>query len=363
MKRYIQLRFVLILVIILIIIFAVQDYHTLRKNDRKYILYWTPFWWHEDFEVGFGDEPFENCEYTNCFATNNRNFMEISEFDAVIFHASIYDPKIHGKPPRRTANQAYIFCNMEAPVYIAPNFSQYDSFYNWTMTYRFDSDIVSRHGQFVEEESNYTLPSVAVIQKKAKLIAWFVSHCKTSSQREVLVAELQRFLPVDVYGLCGPLACEKTQRNELSSPKCYDMLEEDYKFYLSFENSLCKDYSTEKLYNALRKNVVPIVYGAGDYNMSAPPGSVINVADFETVEQLADHLWYLHENATAYLEYFHWKKRYKIAKVQKACEICRKLNLPQRTSIYHNLLEWSKGTRGEICKIGSDLPNILRNAL
>lgn len=38
------------------------------------------------------------------------------------------------------------------------------------------------------------------------------------------------------------------------------MLEKDYKFYLAFENSNCRDYITEKAYsNALMRNILPIV--------------------------------------------------------------------------------------------------------
>lgn len=60
------------------------------------------------------------------------------------------------------------------------------------------------------------------------------------------------------------------------------MIERDYKFYLAFENSLCHDYVTEKFYNALLFNTVPVVYGGADYETLAPLGSFINVNKFSS---------------------------------------------------------------------------------
>lgn len=60
------------------------------------------------------------------------------------------------------------------------------------------------------------------------------------------------------------------------------MLERDYKFYLSFENSLCRDYVTEKFYSALQFTTIPIVYGSGNYSTVAPKKSYIDVRDFSS---------------------------------------------------------------------------------
>ncbi|XP_031336628.1 alpha-(1,3)-fucosyltransferase C-like [Photinus pyralis] len=324
----------------------------------KTILYWNVFWGKQDFYIGFGAEPFRTCEYKNCFATNYKTFKPIDEFDAIIFHPPTYNLKYDGKPNQRNERQVYIFHNMETPATNPPDFTNFNSFYNWSMTYRLDSDIITRYGEFFEDKSNYTLPSVQVIKKKTKLVAWFASNCKTPSQREKLAEEINKFLPVDIYGKCGTLKCERTQED-----MCYEMLEEKYKFYLSFENSICKDYWTEKLYNVLKKNVVPIVYGAGNYSLSAPPHSVINVADFDTVKQLTDYLMHLDKNVTEYLKYFEWKKKFKIVKNKKACGICKKLHEPLRKSVYDDLKSWSWGKKGEICKTGKNLPQIVQKLL
>lgn len=48
---------------------------------------------------------------------------------------------------------------------------------------------------------------------------------------------------MDIYGSCGPLKCSR-----LNTKKCFQLLNQDYKFYLAFENSNCRDYITEKFY-------------------------------------------------------------------------------------------------------------------
>lgn len=58
------------------------------------------------------------------------------------------------------------------------------------------------------------------------------------------------------------------------------MLGREYKFYLSFENSLCRDYVTEKFYLPLLYSMVPIAYGGADYEAS--PSSFIDVRNFPT---------------------------------------------------------------------------------
>ena len=47
-----------------------------------------------------------------------------------------------------------------------------------------------------------------------------------------------------------------------------------------------------------------------DYKKLLPPGSYINVEDFESPKDLADFLKFLGENATEYKKYHEWRKEY-----------------------------------------------------
>ena len=71
---------------------------------------------------------------------------------------------------------------------------------------------------------------------------------------------------------------------------CYAKIEKEYKFYLSFENSLCTDYVTEKFFNVLKYNMVPVTYNGAEMEKFAPRHSYINALDFPSVQELAKYL-------------------------------------------------------------------------
>ena len=83
--------------------------------------------------------------------------------------------------------------------------------------------------------------SVYLITPRAMSLNLLFSHLQ----------ELSRYISVDIYGACGRKKCPRS-----SSSRCFDMLNKDYKFYLAFENSNCRDYITEKFFvNGLRWDI------------------------------------------------------------------------------------------------------------
>ncbi|KAK4878324.1 hypothetical protein RN001_010830 [Aquatica leii] len=333
---------------------------TKNENNQKHILFWTSYFSQKDYYIGFGSEPFGKCEYKNCFTTNNKSFLNIDQFDAVVFHGNEFNMNLHKKPSVRTLDQVYIYVNGESPIMRPDSFAPFNYFYNWTMTYRSDSDIQFPYETFVKKDTGYVLPTTDFVQNKTKLMAWFVSRCQTVSKRELIIKKLKEYIPVDVYGKCGSLKCARPKYGS-TVDECYNILEKNYKFYFSGENSICKEYVTEKLYNLLKRNVVPVVYGGADYAKSAPPNSVINIENFKNVSELADYLKFLDGNSTEYLKYFEWKKHYMIVSTSAQCQLCQKLNQPVKSSVIKDLHKWAWGPNNEFCKKDNNLPAIVKN--
>ncbi len=171
--------------------------------------------------------------------------------------------------------------------------------------------------------------------------AWFVSNCWSMSNRESFVKEMKKYMTVDIYGGCGSFKCPRT--NEAS---CYRQMEKNYKFYLSFENSICDDYITEKYFNVMSYHVIPITLGGTNMSAISPPHSSIDSLRFKSVKHLVDHLRMLNEDDAAYASYFWWKEFYEVRnseadRVQPYCDLCKRLNNPKEPpKVYQDMYHW-----------------------
>jgi hypothetical protein len=96
---------------------------------------------------------------------------------------------------------------------------------------------------------------------KPKDILWVVSHCDTPSKRSAYVELLRDALRSSGVGLDQFGKCNKRPLGDWNTVN--QTFYEEYSFYLSFENSLCRDYITEKFFKVLNSSrVIPIVRGA-----------------------------------------------------------------------------------------------------
>ena len=164
--------------------------------------------------------------------------------------------KLSDLPFKRHANQLYLYFNLESHArFLRHDLKSLKNFFNLSMTFRLNADIPLLYGEFLQvaqhprsgHDLNMIIDNFGAANthlagkekgnsKNETLVAQFVSNCKTNSGREKVISKLSKLINIDIYGRCGPLKCTKKPNNY----SCYDAMNKTYKFYLSFENSLCK---------------------------------------------------------------------------------------------------------------------------
>ncbi|XP_072945295.1 alpha-(1,3)-fucosyltransferase C-like isoform X2 [Epargyreus clarus] len=368
----VRLFFIVTCISFVISIIWIQYVNVYRKSDRlpeeiKYMLLWTRQDYAPFYFLGTGQRGFieQNCSAINCYVTDNRHFFgygNMSKFDAVAFNGRNMKNLIRPQLPQlRYPHQKYIFFNMESADNYPVCDEIFDDFFNWTATYRLDSDILFPYILIRNSDGEAVGPKVDMeweedfgeidedlayrLQGKSKAAAWFVSHCSSRSGRQELVNKLQNSLAkygmtVDIYGSCGPLKCPIDKK-----ASCDAILERDYYFYLSFENSFAEDYVTEKLLTALQHEAVPIVFGGANYSRFLPPGSYLDAKKLSP-DDLAATMVALMKSPKDYLQYFRWKNRYTYhdpSRLENVCAVCEALSdvkLVEKTTRYKKFREW-----------------------
>ncbi|EDV97737.1 glycoprotein 3-alpha-L-fucosyltransferase A [Drosophila grimshawi] len=287
------------------------------------------------------------CPVDTCELTANRDLASVAD---MILYKDTYIPTGIRRPNNH--KQVNMMYYLECP-YHTQNVKVPDAI-NWTATYRRDSTVMAPYEKWQyydnkvqqqEQDHNYAL-------NKTKKVAWFVSNCGARNGRLQYAHELQKHIEVDIYGGCGNYKCPRS-----TADRCFDILDNDYKFYLAFENSNCRDYITEKFFvNALNRKVLPIVMGARpeDYEVSAPRRSYIHVDEFASPKELAEYLHILDKDDELYNSYFKWKGTGEFINTYFWCRVCSTLHNEdqlRKSSWYHDVNDWWRGAG--ICTSGS----------
>uniref|UniRef100_A0A914XHY8 Fucosyltransferase n=1 Tax=Plectus sambesii TaxID=2011161 RepID=A0A914XHY8_9BILA len=252
------------------------------------------------WNAGHAQEHLNGCPDWNCVLVSDHS--RVGEADAILLSTS------DGSLPPRRSHQYYVHFNQESPAHHTPNVP-YPNYFNMSLGYRRDAALPSPYGYAIKL-NNPLSPAEAQLsdeqlKAKTKPIAWFVSNCAPPSKRQEYVAELSKHIAVDKFGACGEKACPRGRECEVT-------LSKQYRFYLALENSICKDYITEKFWNQGYLDVVPIVLKRSIVEKYAPPGSFLALDDFKSPKHLAAHLNALMTNDSAYRAYFNWRTDYKI---------------------------------------------------
>jgi hypothetical protein len=235
------------------------DFACLNKNSLKRILLWAkPSW----FKINIQNENAfkkSKCPVTNCELLTNKS--KINESDFVLVHMREKDISI--PPDYRPPNQRWIFIIYESPVHLYLNLSKWNNFFNMTSTYKVDSDFPHIPNIYWKQNINFD-ENFNFYGNKKKFSVAIISNCKGPSKRLAYIDELKKYINVDIFGKCG-MPCPINLKNN-KKVDCKEIVSTEYKFYLSFENSICKGYITEKFYEILSYNIIPVVLGGGGHD-------------------------------------------------------------------------------------------------
>ncbi|KAH9512208.1 hypothetical protein Btru_041122 [Bulinus truncatus] len=285
---------------------------------------------------------FSKCHHSKCFYQGEH----INESTRMVI-VEIKRLNDSFQPARRWPHQLYVAAVWESPVYtllteyLNDTNSYWNTRFNLTASYRTDSDIFVPYGVLdfrpkrIGARPNY----YQIARNKSKWVLWYVSNCGAPSLRDIYIKEMQRVIDVDIYGDCGQ-PCPKR------GFECSEPFYAKYRYYLSFENSLCKDYLTEKFLKLFKRefHIVPVVRGGFNYEKYLPGHTFINSAHFTNATHLARFLKRLGEDHLAYSKYLEHKDQYR--RLERSgveslgCQVCRYLHTMTLKGTIADLKQW-----------------------
>ncbi|KAK3600878.1 hypothetical protein CHS0354_019226 [Potamilus streckersoni] len=284
--------------------------HILKKEiTAPIILWWTPF----------TGEPgrYRTCGTVQCFFTINRLYKDHPKTKVLLFYGT--DMKVNDLPLPRHPHEEWGLLHEESPK---NNFlfshREMMLVFNHTCTFRRESDypITTQYLESLEwlESTKYMVTTSKKNEYLSELAPLIYTHsdCDVPSDRDNLVRRIMEHMRVDSYGLC---VHNKDLPKHLVDPiqgmehEDFYQLNAKYKFSFSFENAICNDYITEKLWRPLMLGSVPVVMGSPRVRDYLPDNhSAIIVDDFKSVEELVNFLKFLNENDEEYEKYLQWKR-------------------------------------------------------
>ena len=123
---------------------------------------------------------------------------------------------------------------------------------------------------------------------KRRAALWVVSNCAPA--RVNLVQQLQRYIPVDVFGKCSGRPLPVAQSDAVYGSNKTALMQE-YWLSIAFENAIDVDYVTEKLYQPLIAGSIPVYFGAPNAREYLPDASAAVLGDsFATVDEMGAYL-------------------------------------------------------------------------
>lgn len=218
--------------------------------------------------------------------------------DAIVFHLPTLDSAT--LPVGRRPGQRWVAWSMESDVnYPRQADPAYMASFDLTMTYRRDSDVWVTYAP--DAEALLAPPSSKTEAAPAVYVA---SNANDRSGRHAYVGEMMRRMAIDSYGRCHR---NRTIERDDGRPAKLATLAR-YRFTLAFENSIARDYVTEKFFEAFVAGSVPVYLGAPNVADFAPGDhSFVDVTSFAGPRELAEYLTGLANDPVAYEAFHAWR--------------------------------------------------------
>ncbi|CAB3230031.1 unnamed protein product [Arctia plantaginis] len=333
------------------------------QNRTYVVLVWKHWKWLKARHVSnFGSsekDPLNDCSVNNCIFTGDDDKLDTA--DAVVIHLQ------HGLIPQvkqRNQQQRWIFLNDESPKHTFSlakkklKLKDFANVFNWSMTYRSDADIPVPYGRTVAFDEpvfkNIDFEDITNIipnwKKKRRdvLVTALISNCV--KYRMDFITELQKYIPVDIYGKCS--------NNETNRNRCPGHFKSDcepiseYLFYLVLENSNCREYFSEKIwFHAFSKGAIPIIMGVSrsDCKNLLPPNSYFyipmsTIQNATEMKAVASNIVFVSQNEEYLRTLHYWRNNFAAVnehgyfgtKSYHWCRVCEALNYNDDTEKMYN---------------------------
>ncbi|KAL1121945.1 hypothetical protein AAG570_003353 [Ranatra chinensis] len=255
------------------------------------------------------------CGNVTCLFSNDRKYKNHPNLKAILFYGSKFNQSdlplprngilwalLHEESPRNTPILSH------EPVL---------SLFNYSSTFSRYSDVPLTLQYLTSIEDLTSKKYFKTVEQKNKLLSdlspviYIQSDCVTPINRDSYVAELMKYINVDSYGGCLhnknlPVSLQDSMKT-MMSPELFQFVSQ-YKFAIAFENGICDDYITEKLWRPLIAGTVPIYIGSPSVKDWLPNNmSVIFAFDFDSPMHLATYLHQLNTDPEQYKRHLRHK--------------------------------------------------------
>lgn len=259
------------------------------------VLFYNTMW---GMPLPFMDEPLPD----GFSITLDRN--KLSEADVVVFHLPDLFRVMGQDEIEKPDNQIWVAwcleCEENYPFIKEPDFRE--MFDIWMGYHQTDEVIYPYYLNF----ENYIKEYEFVDFNKRKDVCMLISSNINKSGRIEYLTELMKYIHIDSY---GKLYRNLTIDCDYGRDTAIDLMRQ-YKFVIAFENALAKDYVTEKFYNPLYANSVPIYFGAPNIEEFSPfKNCYLDVKSFNSPNALAKAVMFYSSSESDWRKFFYERCR------------------------------------------------------